>query len=160
MKRKNVLLSVALLLPVLVFIFLKFFGKNKFDIPVFHQDRIELIGDCNLNYAVPYRVPVEVLTSLNCVLWDPSVIVFSDLVGESKSRLETEIQTKKLNLIVAKGLVSEEELRKLSCVFILPPETNAVLVDGEQRIRGYYKLNDRDETDRLLVELKILFNEY
>ncbi len=160
MKRKNILLSVALLLPVAVFVFLKFFGKNKFDIPVFHQDRIEITGDCNQNYSVPYRVPVEILSGLNCVIGDPSVIVFSDLVGESKSRLEKEIEAKKLNLIVAKGLVPEEELRNLSCVFILPPETNAVLVDGEQRIRGYYKLNDRDETDRLLVELKILFNEY
>jgi len=159
-KRKNVLLSLALLLPVVVFVFLKFFGKNKFDIPVFHKDRIEVVGDCNLNYALPYRVPAEVLTSLNCFLGDPSIIVFSELVGESKSRLETEIQKKKLNLIVAKGLVSEEELRKLSCVFILPLGSNTVLVDAEQRIRGYYKLNERDETDRLLVELKILFNEY
>ncbi|MBI3221083.1 MAG: hypothetical protein HYZ44_16345 [Bacteroidetes bacterium] len=160
MKRKNVLLSLALLLPVLVFVFLKFFGKNKFDIPVFHQERVEVTGDCDLKYEVPYVVPKETLSKLNCVLGEPSIILFSDLVGESKTRLEAEIQKKKLNLIAAGGLLNTEELRKLSCIFVMPSGSNAVLVDGEQRIRGYYELNDRDETDRLIVELKILFNEY
>jgi hypothetical protein len=48
----------------------------------------------------------------------------------------------------------------LMCIFVVPSGSNAVLVDGERRIRGYYQLDGRDETDRLLVELKILFNEY
>ncbi len=160
MKRKNVLLSLALLLPVLVFIFLKFFGRNKFDIPVFHQDRVDVSADCNQTYRVPYLVPEESLQALNCTKGDPAIIVFSSLGGESKTRLEKEIESKGLNLILINGLFDEQELRKWSCIFVLPTGSNAVLVDSERKIRGYYQLEKRDETDRLLVELKILFNEY
>jgi hypothetical protein len=159
-KRKNVLLSLALLLPVLVFIFLKFFGKNKFDIPVFHQDRVEVSANCNQTYRVPYLVPEESLQALNCTKGDPAIVVFATLVGESKTRLEKEIESKKLNLILVNELFNEQELRNWSCIFVLPVGANAVLVDSERKIRGYYQLANRDETDRLLVELQILFNEY
>ncbi len=148
------------MLPVLVFIFLKFFGKNKFDIPVFHQERVEVSGDCDLEYPVPYRVPEQSLQALHCIEGDPTVVVFFNLQGENKLRLQNEIANKKLNLILTHGLVSEAELKKLMCIFVLPAGSNAVLVDSERKIRGYYQLESRDETDRLLVELKILFNEY
>ena len=160
MKRKNILLSLALLLPVLVFIFLKFFGRNKFDIPVFHQDKVEVSADCNQNYSVPYLVSEESLRTLNCTKGDPAIIVFSTLVGEGKSRLQQEIDSKRLNLILMHGLFSEPELKNWSCIFVLPTGSNAVLVDSQRKIRGYYQLEKRDEIDRLLVELKILFNEY
>lgn len=160
MKRKKILLSLALLVPVLVFLFLKFFGTNKFDVPVFHQNRVEVSADCNQTYRVPYRVPEESLQALNCTQGIPAIIVFTALVGESKTRLEKEIESKKLNLILLKRLSSDHELRKWSCIFLLPAGSNAVLVDSERKIRGYYQLEKRDETDRLQVELKILFNEY
>ncbi|MFN8890711.1 MAG: hypothetical protein ACK5WF_24845 [Cyclobacteriaceae bacterium] len=160
MKRKNLFLSIALLLPVLVFVFLKFFGKNKFDIPVFHEDRVEVSGNCDQTYAVPYRVPRESLLALHAVEGDPTVVVFYNLVGENKTRLDNEMSSKKMNLILASGLMNEQELQRLMCIFVVPSGSNAVLVDGERRIRGYYQLDGRDETDRLLVELKILFNEY
>ncbi len=160
MKRKNIFLSIALLLPVLVFVFLKFFGKNKFDIPVFHQDRVEVSGNCDQTYSVPYLVPNETLLALHAIDGDPTVVVFSDLQGEAKTRLENEIASKKMNLILAHGLMNQQELQRLMCIFVVPSNSNAVLVDDYRRIRGYYRLDSRDETDRLLVELKILFNEY
>jgi hypothetical protein len=86
--------------------------------------------------------------------------VFSNLVGENKTRLDNEMSSKKMNLILASGLMNEQELQRLMCIFVVPSGSNVVLVDGERRIRGYYQLDGRDETDRLLVELKILFNEY
>jgi hypothetical protein len=46
------------------------------------------------------------------------------------------------------------------CVFFLKEPYNSVLIDDQKRIRGYYKLGDRAEMDRLEVELKILLKEY
>jgi protein SCO1/2 len=57
------------------------------------------------------------------------------------------------------------------CGFILPVEDGDgspedfihsekfILVDGQKRIRGYYDGTDRDEVDRLLVEIAILKKE-
>jgi hypothetical protein len=37
-------------------------------------------------------------------------------------------------------------------------ENHLVLLDDEKRIRGYYNLNDFDDVDRLILEIKILLN--
>jgi hypothetical protein len=35
-------------------------------------------------------------------------------------------------------------------------DNRVVLVDNQEQIRGYYDITDREETDRLIVEIKIL----
>ncbi|MEQ8926874.1 MAG: hypothetical protein RLO81_13725, partial [Fulvivirga sp.] len=51
---------------------------------------------------------------------------------------------------------SAEQLNKISkCGFISSDQTNLVLVDNKNRIRGYYS-RELDEIDRLIVELKII----
>jgi hypothetical protein len=37
---------------------------------------------------------------------------------------------------------------------------DAVLVDSKRRIRGQYDLKDRDEVDRLITEVAIIFKQY
>jgi hypothetical protein len=37
---------------------------------------------------------------------------------------------------------------------------NVVLVDNKKRIRGYYAIGSREETDRLIVEMEILLKKY
>jgi hypothetical protein len=46
------------------------------------------------------------------------------------------------------------------CVFLVNEPWQAVLLDQDKRIRGYYDLRNRDEEDRLRVELKILLKKY
>jgi hypothetical protein len=41
MSKKIIYLLIALCLPALIFVFLKFFGKNQFDIPVYFKDGVE-----------------------------------------------------------------------------------------------------------------------
>jgi hypothetical protein len=41
-------------------------------------------------------------------------------------------------------------------VFLVPDGMNAVLIDSERRIRGYYNSLSREDMDRLDLELKIL----
>src|SRR5690349_2640370 len=68
MKRsvKFLLLFLALLLPVLIYVFLKTFGKNEFKVPVLYQEeQIVSQPDCgSFKYTVPYVVPPDVLRSL------------------------------------------------------------------------------------------------
>jgi hypothetical protein len=48
----------------------------------------------------------------------------------------------------------------LSCALLLKSPWKVVLIDDQRRIRGYYDPEDRDEMDRLIVELKILLKQY
>lgn len=47
-----------------------------------------------------------------------------------------------------------------ACFFFLHKPWTAVLIDSENRIRGYYSPNTREETDRMIVEMKILLKKY
>lgn len=40
------------------------------------------------------------------------------------------------------------------------PDISAVLIDGEGRVRGQYTILDRTEMDRLIMETKIILNDY
>ena len=48
----------------------------------------------------------------------------------------------------------------LTCDLLLQPPWKVVLIDDDRKIRGYYDPEDRDEMDRLVVELKILLKQY
>jgi len=160
MKKKNLFLGLALVLPVLVFVFLKYFGKNQFEIPVYHQSKVDRIEGCDLDYQAPYKVPDSTLISLG---WDSKraiLILFHAMSGENKLRLEQEVQQSKLQVVLNEVGGEGASGKLFSCVLLLPNKFNAVLVDDQKQIRGYYEIDSREELDRLLVELKILFNEY
>ena len=38
-------------------------------------------------------------------------------------------------------------------------DNRVVLIDKQNRIRGYYNITEREETDRLILELRILKTE-
>jgi hypothetical protein len=42
----------------------------------------------------------------------------------------------------------------------MPPDSAVTIVDNQNRIRGYYDATDRDEVDRLIVEIKIILKQY
>ena len=46
------------------------------------------------------------------------------------------------------------------CVFLMRGDTPVVVVDNRNRIRGYYYASDRDEVDRMIVEIKIILKQY
>ncbi len=56
-----------------------------------------------------------------------------------------------------KTLSSSEWLSLKTCHLAMKPIDNrVVLIDRQGRIRGYYNILERDETDRLIAELRIL----
>jgi hypothetical protein len=47
-----------------------------------------------------------------------------------------------------------------NCIFLMPEESDVVLVDFEKRIRGQYDVSSLEEMDRLIVEMKIILKRY
>jgi hypothetical protein len=157
---KKIILITFLLLPIGVFVFLKFFGKNEFSIPVYYESGVDSPPTgCHRTYDVPYLVSESPLTNFG---WNgkPVLIVAdsSRSVQEEINRLDEELSVE-LQIIFLSG--KDEYLDEFySCDLLLKDPWKMVLIDDQRRIRGYYNPETREEVDRLVVELKILLKKY
>jgi hypothetical protein len=157
MSKKFVYLFLALLLPGLIFVFLKKFGKNEFNIPVYYETGIEDTGTCG-TYPVPYRVPDSVMQVIN--FENKPVLVVVDTTVEVKRnliRLRSELHD---SFSISYPSLNNAWAFWQDCVFILRKPWTVVLVDTQGQIRGYYAPSTREEADRLMVEIKILLKQY
>lgn len=176
MIKKPLLLFLALILPVSVFLFLHFFGKNKFDIPVyFEAPSADIPGDCQMEYKFPYLVQ-----SANLEIHETTVVFFTKglsekVVNESifqLTRLNEEFESLSPKLMLVNSgsdnpsipastlaLDSSVYEKEWKCIF-LAGSNRLVLVDSVNQIRGLYPEASRKEVDRLILELKILFGQY
>ena len=162
MNKRYIYLFLALLLPGLVFLFLKFFGENKFDIPVYYQHGVsDSINNCRVKTSVQYSLPDSVLEILK---WknDAPLLGVELEEDEIKSvhQILTDIGARRIQLVSLNSMKYDHAKLLKNCILFLQNPSNAVLVDPQKRIRGYYKLGNRDEYDRLEVELKILLKRY
>ncbi|MBL7849171.1 MAG: hypothetical protein JNL40_17015 [Cyclobacteriaceae bacterium] len=161
--RKLLYLFLALLLPGLVFVFLKYAGSNRFDIPVLHTDDVSIPAECGWQIHSPYTLPDTVWKytprkgPANVVIFpakdvDPTIVAH-DLSAEIGDRVA---------IINASEVMTDSLSRQRwkSCIFLLKEPRQTVLFDEKGRIRGYYDVRSRDEMDRLRVELKILLEQY
>jgi hypothetical protein len=184
--KKLLFLFLALMLPVLIFLFLKSFGKNEFDVPVLFADSVITPVACNsYSYKAPYVITDSVLQAIS---WDENdsltIIVFDD--GDKMNRNErrihltrifTEFKTERLHVVhICNGetvgdatvdrlttisLAREDFLRIRNCIFLLSHENDAVILDRKKRIRGQYNLLKREDADRMIMEeMNILFKRY
>ncbi|MCU0356979.1 MAG: hypothetical protein MUE95_05320 [Cyclobacteriaceae bacterium] len=177
-KLKAVVLLVALLLPVSIFLFLKYFGKNEFQVEPLYETELPdwASSECAISHILPYQVPDSILLGIG---WNKSyrLTLFSFYAGASPAyeRIMTnypEQDVRLINVVVrdqdftpVRGLwtmpVDGELLAEWKKCFLFMSEPNdLILVDDEGRIRGYYQLDNREEIDRLLMELSIMLNRY
>jgi hypothetical protein len=158
MIKKILYLFLALALPVLVFLFLKYFGKNEFDIPVYYT---QSVGDsaviCGIKSEGQYFVSDSVLKKWDCK--NGESILISDATKKETYELNQFVKEAKFEGLQLISLTESDQQIK-DCVLFLKEPWNAVLIDNQRRIRGYYKIGFRDEMDRLEVELKILLKKY
>ena len=147
--RKGIILFLALVLPVLIFLFLKFFGRNQFDLPVFHTNSAEWPANCPPPGQFPFRVPVQSLGLKN----RPAILFLAEPEIEASKRIPVEIDTTQFQFL---RLLDSTD----PCAFGAPSGTSAVLIDPTGNIRGIFAALERDETDRLIMESKILLNDY
>jgi hypothetical protein len=150
--KKFVYLSLAFLLPIGLFLFLKFFGKNEFSVPVFYESgAIVQPAGCDLKLA-PYRIAPNIVAEASL----PKVIVLRPpLDNVTRTRLNDTF-AEKITIHELDSLLDN----KKKCIFITQSIDSLVLLDDQNYIRGYYKAGNRDEMDRLVVELKILLKKY
>jgi hypothetical protein len=179
--KKVVYLMVALALPALVFIFLKFFGKNQFEVePLFQEGVTGIPADCpEPDTGKPYRIPENILQELQ---WRPSdslTLFYIGLSGQHSSpfsRIGKNVnlgEIRLLNLYPFSPLsdssalpdqliyLPEERLvHWVKCFIFLKEPNDLILVDHHRRIRGYYASQNRDEVDRLITEVAIILKHY
>lgn len=161
-QKKLLFLFLALLLPVLIFVFLKRFGANEFSVPVYHETGVISAGpDCDFNYDAPYRVADSLMVRLGVNDADSlCVFYFGSSLETAMNRVATEFRGQPVRRVAVPnaGDLSEGFIR--NCVFLMEEHTSVALVDHRNRIRGYYDGSDRDDIDRLIVEMKIILKKY
>ncbi len=159
MKGKKLLfLFLSLLFPVMIFLFLKIFGENEFEVPVFHEHGdIESPQGCNLRYTTPYRIVDTVMERIGAnKAADVYVVNFGMPFESGKQRISNEFGGAAQTV----NVTGSDAGYLHDCVFIMEKNTSVVLIDRQRRIRGYYDGSDRDEVDRLIVEIKIILKQY
>ena len=159
--KKILFLFLGLVLPVLVFVFLKMFGKNEFNVPLLYDKGVsEVPQNCDISYSSPYFVPDSVIQAFSLsekTLW---LINFSDSsprLTDIAAAFDADVQ-----------LVDRDQF-KLSgdrinfirqCIFLIKSPHSVVMIDGKNQIRGHYDGSDRDELDRLEAEINIILKKY
>jgi hypothetical protein len=178
--KQLIILSAAFVLPISIFIFLKTMGKNEFAVEPFYQQGVLSVStECGPQYQTPYHVQQAVLTDLGWREEDSlTLYIFKAeqlMTGEISRRMEDKLAHAELKAFVIaedsvelkkqqdlpallKDVVSIDQLKE--CFFLMEKGKNAVLLDKQRRIRGYYNLADREEIDRLAVELTIILKKY
>jgi hypothetical protein len=162
--KKLTYLFLALLLPALIFVFLKYGGSNRFDIPVYYEDGVELPTICSQPNPGAYLVPDSVWQRIGGRRAGNVVIFFEKAIkaAEIGKAVQDEISNTRISIsdgmTFAKDSMGRAQWR--ACSFVMKAPWQTVLFDSLGRIRGYYDLGSRDEIDRLRVELKILLEQY
>jgi len=159
--KKSIFLFLALLFPACVFLFLKFFGKNEFAVQPLYTDSVpEGAKECGVTVVLPYHIPDHVKSTLFLTPDSLILIHFGKLTTGAEKQFERVSneygKAIKLQLMPA----SDSAAHLKTCVFFLKGRYDLVLVDHAGLIRGQYILDDREEVDRLLMELAILFKKY
>ncbi|MFN3840765.1 MAG: hypothetical protein ACK4RF_08660 [Cyclobacteriaceae bacterium] len=162
--RKWLVLFLALVIPACIYIFLKKFGQNQFDVaPLYAEAPPELPGDCPPHQGGPYRIPEFVLESLG---WSDSASLFLFLFtegGHPVGRITEAFQPDELRQVpvnAGNNPVVEADLSWWNaCYLFVSEQRPLLLVDKERQIRGHYG-NTREDIDRLLMEAAIILRKY
>jgi hypothetical protein len=158
MSKKFIYLFLALLLPGLIFVFLKKYGKNEFNIPVYYETGVEEASSACGVYPAPYRIVDSVMQIIRTDA--KPILVVVDTTTEVKrnlTRLKSELND---SFAVVFSQPTPQWYGWLDCTFLLRKPWTAVLIDERSQIRGYYTPVSREEVDRLAVELRILLKQY
>jgi hypothetical protein len=159
---KVMLLIVAFLLPIGIFIFLKTFGKNEFDVPPLYADEAPVVQSGCVSPRLPYRLPPGIVDSLHFENDSLVLVMFGTPDKTAQTQLKRVTDEFKDDALHQKIIASAVPygLAWKQCIFFLNEPYDLALVDRSGAIRGQYTANDREEVDRLLTELTIILKKY
>lgn len=147
--KKGLLLFLALVLPALIFVFLKRFGRNEFSVPVFHRQAAEWEVPGCMQTKGPFRYPKG-----------SSSAKIRVITTQPLESLEHDLQLIAQNIDSTQYEIIAVNSDSVRCLYLLRDGDSEVVLDTAGWIRGYYRLASREETDRLILELKILLKHY
>ena len=158
--KKGFILLFSLLFPIIVFLFLKFYGQNEYELSVYNSSCSEIIDEYiinDFNRKNNIRI-VDIRLTNNDILVDNYINKLGINDQIEVITLSNKLRNLNwLNLVVDKvlierlsGCIPNEYLEKS---FIL-------LLDKQNRLRGHFYSADRKEIERLDVEIDILLLEY
>ena len=174
--KKVLFLIAALVVPSMIYIFLRGFGFNKFEIPVYYEDGISIEG-CDASDST-HTVQFE-----DYALHGPQLFYFPQWINDEEFYRQCKRIRDKQPEVVFTAIADssnytfvgnlllvpdEEHLYEIAnCALVLGQEgsiseplyNQLVLVDSKKRIRGYFDGNELEEMDRLDMELDILKKE-
>ena len=170
---KILIISLVLLIPVLVTIFLNIFGENQYEIPVYHLAGNPL-EECR-NGGEVHRISEELIGQYSMEL--PALLTPAQLTDSSP---EFENVLSKYPMVDYYSFSQEQRYsgenlilidstaftQLINCELVLgedewldkPIANKSVLIDKERRIRGYFIITDISEIERLDTELDILIS--
>lgn len=177
MKKKFLYLFLALALPGLVFVFLKKFGKNEFEVQVYFEQGLVADSICAVSAKGPYQVPDSLIRKIGFT--KPSaarVAIVYPFVKDDLTevmRIKSKYLPDSVEMIILSGVPNfpktEAPITFLDfndfgnmvwCWLRVAEPMSVVLLDKKNQIRGYYDGTKRDEMDRLDMELSILLKKY
>ncbi len=159
---KALFLFLALILPICIFLFLKFFGRNEFEVkPLFWDSPPEADSSCP-DVAVPYVVHDSIRSQLLSGNDSLAVIAFNDETDIDAANQIKRIkdETEDLPVALLTLSASERHLYWKNCILFLKEPADMAVVDSRGRLRGQYILADREDVDRLLTEVSIILKRY
>jgi len=161
-KQKVLFLFLALGLPICIFLFLKFFGKNEFAVkPLFVDTYPDNPGNCPQVRTLPYYVPDSVLVQL-AMGSDSLLVVYAGPTTSASdnqlSRVEDDFGRFPVGVVVLE--MNNRTHSWKTCIFYLSDPLDVVLLDRRGTIRGQYEGGNREDMDRLLTELSIILKQY
>lgn len=196
--KKSIFLVLTLAIPVSIFLFLKFFGSNTFEVPVLFEHGIPGCSSTNSPHKVPeFEYIGETEKNLNSKMLDGFLVfgILSGDVEDSRKRVNEliriqdafyEVGSPRFVLLINGETIGYESIKELATehglqntnytIANMPNDSlvdfcrcglaiaddknieldNLVLVDPERNIRGIYNLFELEQTDQLILELKIL----
>lgn len=162
LNKKTLFLFLALVLPIGIFLFLKFLGKNEFAVqPLYVDVYPEVMDGCTAVQSLPYTIPDSIRLQLPLENYDLVLLKFGDQGTESATqlkRIEEQFGNDPVILVAKSDTPKSDYWRR--CVFFLKEPLDLVLIDRSGVIRGQYNSAEREEIDRLITELSILLKRY
>ena len=154
--RKGFILLFLLLFPVVIFLFLKFFGDTEYKLSIYESSCLTIMKKID----VDGYLDLKRLKIFDIRFKEKNVLV-DNYIKKLNIDKEIEIITLSeqlrnldwMNYVVDKSVIDELSL----CVDIDVIENSFILlIDDENNLRGFYNSTDRKEIERLDVEIDIL----
>ena len=156
--KKVFILSFSILLPVIIYFFLRFFGDNTYEVSEVRYDCYKILS--SFNFRDKERNDNVFLVDVRYKLKNPLV---DNLLNKLYSNKNIEIITLSSIARNLEWKVIETNFFDISegkkCFDNDNGDDHVLLLDKELMVRGIYDLNDLDEYDRLNVEIDII-NRY